>query len=178
MNAVSAVRADNAVLNQLSVFQSNFHQYGANYPTMLRELWTWVLSFSESISFLFRPKLVRALTRRGGNWVSLARSSTVTSIRGSVCTGTPLRRPRPRRRLPTSSCRPSSSTAPTRAYNTFSISLICVLDTRPSERHKGVWQLCYFNKTPHCRALLRRQNHCARPVPGLCSLARLTSDTF
>ena len=67
MNEVSAVRADNAVLNQLSVYQANFHECGENYPTMLRELWTWVLSFSESISFLFRPKITRALTRNGRN---------------------------------------------------------------------------------------------------------------
>jgi len=52
MNEVGAVRADNAILNQLTVFAENFHEGGANYSVMLGELWDWVLSISESIFIL------------------------------------------------------------------------------------------------------------------------------
>jgi len=52
MNEVGAVRADNAVINQLTVFADNFHAGGANYSEMLGQLWDWVLSISESIFIL------------------------------------------------------------------------------------------------------------------------------
>ena len=70
LNEVGAVRADSAVLNQLTVFQENFHEFGNNYPEMLRQLWSWVQEFKGTDKQRAKLGIKRAMLDNGEDeWV-------------------------------------------------------------------------------------------------------------
>ena len=70
LNEVGAVRADNDVLNQLTVFHDNFNELGNNYPEMLRLLWRWAQDFKGTDQERAKLGIKRGMLKTGEDeWV-------------------------------------------------------------------------------------------------------------